>query len=270
MTKKQNNTTPKLYTKKIINWSEYNRALVRRGNISIYISEAIAKKAFRRPKKTHRAGHPFIYQDSLILFILTIRELLRLPLRQTIGFVTGLLSGMGLNWSLPDYSTLSRRMAKLNVNLCVNLRQHLHGQDVVLLIDSSGFKVFGEGEWKVRKHGYTYRRTWRKTHIAVDFTSRHIIGLINTKADVHDNTQLKPLLKQANHNIHNSLHDSTHDNAHSNAHNHTHDDARNNPRNNHHNSSHDSPHNSPTTYLPSLVMEPMTPRTIIYSLKPKH
>ena len=65
-----------------------------------------------------------------------------------------------------------------------------------MLIDSSGFKVFGEGEWMVRKHGATYRRTWRETHIALDYKTRDIIGFINTSAHVHDNTQLKPLLSQ--------------------------------------------------------------------------
>jgi len=190
---KQNNTTPKLYTKKITNWSAYNRALVCRGNISIYIDEAIAKKAFLKPQRTHHVGHPVEYCDDLILLILTLRELFRLPLRQTIGFVTGLLAGMRLSWQLPDYSTLSRRMLRLNVDFC----QRFRGQNVILLIDSSGFKVFGEGEWKVRKHGYSYRRTWRKTHIAVDFESRDILGVTNTKSNVHDNTQFAPLFNQA-------------------------------------------------------------------------
>jgi hypothetical protein len=97
---------------------------------------------------------------------------------------------MGINWQLPNYSTLSRRMKGLDVDFCHGFRGH----NMTLLLDSSGFKVFGEGEWKVRKHGLGYRRTWRTTHIAVDFETRNIVGLINTKSDVHDNTQLKPLL----------------------------------------------------------------------------
>jgi hypothetical protein len=176
--------------KRVKNWSEYNNSLVNRGNISIYVSEAIASNVFAKPQPSHKAGHPIEYRDDLILFMLTIRELLHLPLRQAVGFVTGLLQGMGLSWQLPDYSTLSRRMSKLDIDFCRNFR----GKNVVLLLDSSGFKVFGEGEWKVRKHGHGYRRTWRATHVAVDFETRNIIGLINTSSSVHDNTQLKPLL----------------------------------------------------------------------------
>jgi transposase len=104
---------------------------------------------------------------------------------------------MGIGWRLPDYSTLSRRMGRLNVDFCHRfLSKTGAGDGVVLLIDSSGFKVFGEGEWKVRKHGFGYRRTWRETHLGVDFNSRDIIGLVNTKSGTHDNTQLKPLVEQ--------------------------------------------------------------------------
>ena len=209
---KQTNTTHRNnITKKIANWSEYNKSLIARGNISIYVDEAIANKAFLKPHKTHSVGHPRRYSDDLILFVLTIRELLRLPLRQSIGFVAGLIKSMGLNWQLPDPSTLSRRMDKLEVDFCRNFR----GEDVVLLLDSSGFKVFGEGEWKVRKHGSGYRRTWRETHIAVDFTSRNIIGLTSAESDVHDNTQLRPLLeqvqKQRGHNVKTMIGDGAYD-----------------------------------------------------------
>lgn len=187
-----NNSNTKPATRKIANWSSYNRSLVQRGNLSVYVSEAMANKAFLKPKKDHRNGHPLEYSNDLILLMLTIRELFRLPLRQTAGFVSGLLQSMKLDWPLPDYSTVSRRMGKLQVDFC----HKFHGQNIVLLLDSSGFKVFGEGEWKVRKHGYSYRRTWRETHIAIDYQSRDIVGLINTKSGVHDNTQLRPLLKQ--------------------------------------------------------------------------
>ena len=194
MIKTKINTTHKhIITKKIINWSEYNKSLVNRGNLHFYISEAISQKAFLPPKKTHEVGHPTQYSDNFILFILTIRELFRLPLRQSIGFSAYLLALAGVVCSLPDYSTLSRRMGTLNVDFC----HRFEGKDVVFVIDSSGFKVFGEGEWKVRKHGIGYRRTWRETHLAIDLNSRNIISIINTDSDTHDNTQLWPLLAQA-------------------------------------------------------------------------
>ncbi len=152
------------------------------------------------PKKTHKVGHPQEYPGALIELILTIRELFRLPLRQTLGLTEWIFRTMGVvNVKLPDYSTLSRRMSKLDVDFCRNF----YGENVIMLLDSSGFKVFGEGEWKVRKHGYSYRRTWRETHIAIDYTTRNIIGLINTKSGASDHKQLRPLLKQVQkrHNV---------------------------------------------------------------------
>jgi hypothetical protein len=192
MKTKTNTTHKNITTKKINNWSEYSESLKNRGKISVHVSEALASGAFKKPLPTHTVGHPIEYADSLILLILTLRELFRLPLRQSIGLTEDILRMMSIDWQLPDFSTLSRRMGKLNVDFCRNFR----GKNIVLLIDSSGFKVFGEGEWKVRKHGFGYRRTWRETHIAVDFESRNIIGLANTKSGTGDNTQLKPLLGQ--------------------------------------------------------------------------
>lgn len=183
-------------TKKIRNWSEYNNSLKKRGNLSIFISESIIKNGrIVFPKKTGKVGRPKKYSDEFLEFILSVRELFRLPLRQTMGLIEYLFGLMSLSTDdLPDYTTLSRRMSTLNVRYCSNNIYDKCG--VVMLIDSSGFKVFGEGEWMVRKHGATYRRTWRETHIALDHETRDIIGFINTPAHIHDNTQLEPLLLQ--------------------------------------------------------------------------
>ena len=196
-TTKSTKITRKKITKKVKNWSEYNKSLKNRGNLSIFISEDLIKDGKIIPsKRTGKAGRPFEYSSVLIEFILTVRELFRLPLRQTSGYIEFLFGLMQLSANSPDYTTLSRRAEKLNVRF--NRKDRRGG--IVMLIDSSGFKVFGEGEWKVRKHGASYRRTWRETHLAVDFDTRDIIGLTNTTAHVHDNTQLKPLLKQTKEN----------------------------------------------------------------------
>ncbi|MDR0645982.1 MAG: transposase, partial [Elusimicrobiota bacterium] len=137
-------STPKS-NKTIINWSEYNKALAARGNISVYISEATAEKAFRKSRKTHKVGHPEVYRDSLIELILTLRELFRLPLRQSSGFAGNILLNMGVKRQLPDYTTLSRRMKKMEVEYCNRIKQRKE-KAIVLLLDSSGFKVFGEGD----------------------------------------------------------------------------------------------------------------------------
>ena len=207
MKKHNQNTTHKyINTKKIINWNEYNKALVNRGNISLLISEDVIKDGhIVPPGKANQVGRPKEYSDELIKLALTIRTLFNLALRQTNGYISHLFKLMNLETEVPDYTTLSRRMGKLNLRpyRLTNRIRRLSGvpskdknKGIVMLVDSSGFKVYGEGEWKVRKHGYSYRRTWRETHIAVDFETRAILNLTNTSAHTHDNTQLIPLLEQ--------------------------------------------------------------------------
>ena len=187
-------------TKKIKNWPEYNKSLKNRGNLSVFISESLIKDGnLIIPAKTGRPGRPMEYTNELIEFVLTVRELFHMPLRQVTGFVEFLFKMMGLSGS-PDYTTVSKRMPGIKVRYQRKINQSINSNNgIVMLIDSSGFKVFGEGEWKVRKHGANKRRTWRETHIALDYATRDIIGFINTSSHTHDNTQLKPLLEQVIH-----------------------------------------------------------------------
>ena len=198
MTKNENENITHNYnnTKKIKNWSEYNKSLKNRGNLSIFISDDLIKEGqIVSPRKTGKVGRPLEYTDELVEFMLIIRELFRLPLRQTTGHVEFLFSFMGIKSKVPDYTTLSNRMSGIKVRYYNKAKRCVEaGEGIVMLIDSSGFKVFGEGEWKVRKHGTSYRRTWKETHLSVDYNSRGIVGLINTTAHIHDNTQLEPLI----------------------------------------------------------------------------
>ena len=198
---KTNTTQTNNTTKKISNWGAYNNSLKQRGNITLLIDEAMASSAFRKPLPTHEAGHPFTYADSLILLILSLRTLLHQPLRQITGFMEGILRGMGIDWTVPDYTTLSRRAGDLDVPLLTHNRYMGNDEPLVLLLDSSGFKIYGEGEWKVRKHGVGKRRTWRETHIAVDHSTRDIVSLVSTKPMVGDSTQVLPLLIAAENNL---------------------------------------------------------------------
>jgi hypothetical protein len=108
---------------------------------------------------------------------------------------------MGITWDLPDYTTLSRRARKLAVPLLEYGRYFGNHEPLVLLLDSSGFKIYGEGEWKMRKYGKDKRRTWREEHIAVDYISRDIVSLMTTNSSVHDSTQVIPLLISAEQNL---------------------------------------------------------------------
>lgn len=205
-THKNNNTknakTAKINNKKIKNWAEYNKSLINRGNLSIFISESVIQDGhIIVPQKTGKPGRPTEYSDELIEFILTIRELFHLPLRQATGFLEFLFKSMGIISGSPDYTTVSKRMPSIKVRYQRKITQNINNKaGIVMLIDSSGFKVFGEGEWKVRKHGAGRRRVWRETHIAIDHETRDIIGFTNTSAHTHDNTQLLPLLRQVTQN----------------------------------------------------------------------
>src|SRR5215467_2495001 len=140
----------------IRNWSEYNASLKQRGSLTIWVSsEAIAN--WTTDELTGEPGASPTYTDLAIETMATIQSIYRLPGRQTQGFLQSVFELMKLNLSVPDHSTLSRRRRKLEIILPVkNLSNSLH-----LVVDSTGVKVYGEGEWKVRQHGVGKRRTWR-------------------------------------------------------------------------------------------------------------
>ena len=154
---------PKYKTKyRVRNWASYERALIGRGNITIWLSRAAI--AAWKPEGTRTRGAPPKYSDLAIETALTLRLLFHLPLRQAEGFLTSLFHLMGLDRRSPDHTTLSRRGQHLNLTLRrVPRRAALH-----LFIDSTGLSMVGEGEWAAAKHGRRGRRGWKKLHLGVD------------------------------------------------------------------------------------------------------
>ena len=154
---------PKYKTKyRVRNWASYERALIGRGNITIWLSRAAI--AAWKPEGTRTRGAPPKYSDLAIETALTLRLLFHLPLRQAEGFLTSLFHLMGLDLRSPDHTTLSRRGQHLNLTLRrVPRRAALH-----LCIDSTGLSMVGEGEWAAAKHGRRGRRGWKKLHLGVD------------------------------------------------------------------------------------------------------
>ena len=154
---------PKYKTKyRVRNWASYERALIGRGNITIWLSRAAI--AAWKPEGTRTRGAPPKYSDLAIETALTLRLLVHLPLRQAEGFLTSLFHLMGLDLRSPDHTTLSRRGQHLNLTLRrVPRRAALH-----LFIDSTGLSMVGEGEWAAAKHGRRGRRGWKKLHLGVD------------------------------------------------------------------------------------------------------
>jgi hypothetical protein len=171
------------------NWREYNESLVARGSITVWFSDEALRNWYHDNGEGKR-GRPFTYSDSTMETFLTIRELLRLPYRQTEGFMRSILALVAEGLSVPDFTSAAKRAAKLGIKLPVLPRcGHV---DIVL--DSTGLKVFGEGEWKVRQHGPSKRRTWRKLHLAVDPDTQEIVAEVLTTNAGHDADQAEALL----------------------------------------------------------------------------
>lgn len=155
---------------RIKNWSEYNRSLIQRGSITLWFAEESINKWY---SKTHTGekGRPRIYSDDAILCALLIRTVYHLPLRALQGFLCSLVMLLKLSIYVPSYTQICRRAKDLNKAL-KKLSNH---QPSDIVFDSTGLKVYGEGEWKVRQHGISKRRTWRKFHIGMDPDSGEII-----------------------------------------------------------------------------------------------
>jgi hypothetical protein len=174
---------------RVTNCSEYDAALRHRGSLTVWFTkEAIA--AWRAEPRTTPGGQPH-YSALAITAALTLRALFRLALRQTEGLIGSIIRLLGLDLAIPDHSTLSRRAETLALG-----RPPSSGEPVHLLVDSTGLKLSGAGEWLVEKHGTSRRRSWRKLHIGVDSDTGRIVATALTTNDVDDSSQVGPLLDQ--------------------------------------------------------------------------
>lgn len=177
------------------NWSQYNRSLVNRGSLTLWIEEGIEAKWLPAEATGKRGASP-TYTDLAITCCRSIGLVLKLPLRQSIGLVRSLFERAGIALPVPDYSTLSRRSRTLAIDLGVPRSEHSAGPRH-LVIDSTGLKVYGEGEWKVRQHGVGKRRTWRKLHLSVDADTGQILACQMTEGDAADGPLLPSLVEQS-------------------------------------------------------------------------
>lgn len=178
-------------TYKITNWGKYNESLVKRGSITFWFCEETLEK-WHHSNARPKVGHPFVYSDTAVQCLLVLRELFQLPYRQTEGLGCSLAELMEITIDIPDYTSLAKRAAKLGISL--DVARYAGPIDVV--VDSTGLKVFGEGEWKMRKHGKSKRRTWRKLHLAVDPATQEIVAETLTENSCADADQAAPLLDQ--------------------------------------------------------------------------
>jgi hypothetical protein len=175
---------------RVTNWPEYDTALMRRGSLTVWLTEE-AISAWHAPATGQRGGQA-IYADIAIETGLALRLVLHQPLRQTEGALRSIADLLGVQIRIPDHTTFSRRGGGLKV-----LPQRIdRNEPLHLLIDSTGVKIYGEGEWLDQKHGVRSRRRWRKLHLAVDANTHEIAAVELTPDDVGDVSALPDLLDQ--------------------------------------------------------------------------
>ena len=175
---------------RIRNWSEYTAGLKQRGSVSFWLDEAVIE-GWQEPTQSRRRGASRTYSDLAIATFETLKSVYGLAGRQTEGFLGSLFALMKLELPVPEHSTVSRRKGHLSVTLPVVPSSG----SVHLVVDSTGVKVYGEGEWKARQHGVSKRRTWRKLHLGVDEATGEILGAVVTTNGVHDSAVFANLLE---------------------------------------------------------------------------
>lgn len=179
---------------RVRNWKQYNQSLINRGNLTVWFSEDVVVGWYAK-RQTKGRGRYFTYSNTCIELCLTLRTLYGLPLRSTQGFLEGLVKLLKLDLAVPHYSRLSRRASDLDIKIKRMQKSGKTPTDIA--IDSTGLKIYGEGEWKMRTHGKSKRRTWRKYHVSIDPDTHEVIALELTEANVHDSIPFKKLLKTA-------------------------------------------------------------------------
>src|SRR5215210_5103182 len=187
--------------RKVTNWRDYDASLRQRGSLTVWFSD----EAWEAERRTSRGGQPE-YSDLAILTALTFKAVFRLGYRQTEGLIGSVIGLLGLHLAVPDHTTLCRRAETLEVP-----RPKPRGAGagdgaggdaggnpgpMHLLVDSTGLKLIGAGEWLVEKHGTKRRRSWKKLHLGVDAETGRIVAAALTDRDEDDASQVAPLLDQ--------------------------------------------------------------------------
>ena len=170
---------------------EYDASLRQRGSLTVWFTDD-AIEGWRAQPRTTPGGQPW-YSSLAVLAALTLRAVFHLALRQTEGLIGSVIALLGLDLAVPDHSTLCRRAETLEVP---RPKPRRDGEPLHLLVDSTGLKLCGAGEWLVEKHGTKTRRSWRKLHIGLDADTGQIVAATLTRKEVDDGAEVGPLLDQ--------------------------------------------------------------------------
>lgn len=177
--------------KSIENWPVYNEGLKKRYDISLYVADV---SVFDKPIASGEAGRPQTYSNGYMELALMLKAIYRLPYRGLEGFVRGVLKLNGLeDKPVPNYTTFCNRAKELKITFRLAA---LEGQKINILVDSTGLKIYGEGEWRMKVHGKTKRRTWRKLHLGVDEATQMIVANDLTLNNVGDQEHLPEILNK--------------------------------------------------------------------------
>jgi hypothetical protein len=182
---------------RVRNWKHYNKSLVNRGSITFWIDEKSIQCWYENEHISRSPGRPKKYSQLAIKTILILKQVYRLTFRSAQGFVKSLFNLMNLNLEVPCYTRVCRLQSGVKLPSLPTMPESIH-----MVVDATGLKIFGEGEWKVRQHGYGKRRTWRKLHVGVDEKSKLIVSTVLTESNRPDDKKLPKLIGQYKGQIH--------------------------------------------------------------------
>lgn len=158
--------------------------------MTVWISAEVLEGWHPEMEDQRQRGGQVQYSDQAIECLLMLKAVYHLPYRQTVGFAQSIMDMLNANVCVPDYTTLCKRSPDLSVDIGTsNSDEEKH-----IVMDSTGLKIYGDGEWKVRQHGYSKRRTWRKLHLSVNADSHEIEAIVLSEASVDDAEAGKQLL----------------------------------------------------------------------------
>ena len=175
----------------MVNWPSYNQSLVRRGQVLLDFDALDGWDNELSLMNHGKVGEPYDYPDSFMQLLGYMRAYFHLPYRQTQGVIIAHASKKVPD--IPDYSTISRRINKLEIRINEKL-----GNDIVIALDSTGIKVSNRGDWI--RHKWHVRKGYLKIHVAVDIKRKRILSLEVTSEEVHDGRILKKLVDNASEN----------------------------------------------------------------------
>ena len=183
---------------KVKNWPDYNLSLKKRGSLEVWISDEIEELWYEKDIINDGTGKPKKYTEKSIELSYFLKLAFKQPLRQTEGFINSIFKMAGFEAKCPDYSTLSRRCATLDLKIPKYKKIEVEretGKERIITLDSTGLKQYGKDEWHQEKHKVKPRRSWKKLHLIVD--GNHIIqGVELTEKSVHDSEVVSDLLNQ--------------------------------------------------------------------------